>query len=1317
MARGRGRGRGRGAASVTPTSTRVTRTRSSASADEIVTPKEEILNNVTDEKANVSVNDVEMRDVQPKRRGRKRKSELLLEERYLPASDPTKRGIIAQGGSLRRRDTLKSTARYSPPPAATRSKTGRGSITIPNTPKIVIDADSDNSTGPSLTTKSTDTSTPVNRRKSLGIQRIANSTVTVEENIDDVKPVEKTIEIELPDGTISKITGPFRTEELEEEIIDKESEKDLDYKPATRSTRKKSDPTPVENNTTPTIVNNNDGGSTESPIKSPKMQNITTVKIINQSPSTISTVAKTTTNSVTVTNQMNKATAVIAQNSKSLPAILKPLPTTTINTAVLKNTPTNRRLQPLTKYLDALPELADCISSDGIEDSEMVKMPDKLMLIHSELPLDLATSIDNEDNDYLFRQIISPVQTTRFVCLLCKGIDVNFGTKEEREILLHYQSLHELEVDVGHAKFSEDVVFICLPKMVLSQLNSSSALHLNSSCQYCQMKLNDIEEMKKHYRETHQKEVILMEQENIMNMHHNFYCCKCRHPSETFEEHHKHMKEKHQMKTYRCKSCVLVTQEENRLRTHFKAKHMLHSSGQNYQCYYCHGLLIGVERLLKHIQQSHMVQTGNEFSCIACQQVCGRGKELLNHAQNCALAGVKPEQIDNKCVPIVVDTSPLVDEQVDCYFCNVRLENDEIYKLHLHHEHMKWVSDATKQAVEDAQMLTINDVITDENLKKAKIETYVGHWCRMCDQMVKVYQLFYLHMINYHKLEKEFQCIITSCKAQFKEFEDFKKHIEETGHSQKTVISHPDEVFVCTYCDIYYPTEEELINHLITDQHINKFTASGHFHRTEPRNFKCKACHTFFGMKESYVHHLETESHKYRCTYCNITTATPSSRRAHVQNTHPEKLHLCEDCSVPTQDILAHFVSHGFTFECKKCVKKFYNRERLNAHMEVHQDPIECTWDNCGRMIATRSMLVTHYRGHKSEHKCQVCGQAFWNFSMLTSHLRSHQSLPRSNQNVKNSRPLSTYSNFSNRGGISNRGRGTANLIKCGHCGSYFRSTRELNLHPCTKGRGATVNNVGSNKLFDMASKTSNVSKAGKQMNQVRRKASPKKQTVIEQPIMEMPLSGQTEVQAGDDETQLIMILNQVTGELMEITAPKGMEVKDVIDSLNFQQMEDGSTVTVASNDAAQIETEETMVQPEQIETSEQEETAAAIEIIEQEATEVEPQTIPMVTEEQTYVEEQQPVEEAEIVDPNSMIIEQPGNIKEEDDGGQQIQFISDQGGDQTIVLPANCFNEDGSLTLDADTLSRLNLVVDDSGNLTHDPNTTFVIADAPAQE
>lgn len=269
-----------------------------------------------------------------------------------------------------------------------------------------------------------------------------------------------------------------------------------------------------------------------------------------------------------------------------------------------------------------------------------------------------------------------------------------------------------------------------------------------------------------------------MEQEEIMQMHHYFYCCKCKEQSQDFNSHHKHMKTAHNLKTYHCKSCVLVTKDENRLRAHYKAKHMMHSSGQNFQCYYCHGLLIGVERLQKHIQQSHMVQTGpSDYSCVACRQSCGKGKELLTHAQNCDLAGVKPEKTINRFVPIQNPATELSEGECICCFCYEKLESEDAYQLHLHHEHKKWVVADRQNIVEKYdetnRLLTIDDAISDEDLNRAKIKTYVGHWCRMCDQMVKVYQLYYLHMVNFHKMEKMFECVISECQKRFREFADF----------------------------------------------------------------------------------------------------------------------------------------------------------------------------------------------------------------------------------------------------------------------------------------------------------------------------------------------------------------------------------------------------------------------------------------------------------------------------------------------------------------------------------------------------------------
>lgn len=128
---------------------------------------------------------------------------------------------------------------------------------------------------------------------------------------------------------------------------------------------------------------------------SDKMKTSQIVKVSNQVVNQ-SAVRSIVSPSATVSISTNPIKTQFNTPLAKVPSILKPTGTTKSTT---------RRSLSLTKYLDTLPEINECIHNDGIDDSQMEKLPDKILLVHSELPLPLAVSIDKEDQNYLFRYV------------------------------------------------------------------------------------------------------------------------------------------------------------------------------------------------------------------------------------------------------------------------------------------------------------------------------------------------------------------------------------------------------------------------------------------------------------------------------------------------------------------------------------------------------------------------------------------------------------------------------------------------------------------------------------------------------------------------------------------------------------------------------------------------------------------------------------------------------------------------------------------------------------------------------------------------
>ena len=137
------------------------------------------------------------------------------------------------------------------------------------------------------------------------------------------------------------------------------------------------------------------------------------------------------------------------------PKPARPLPLTKTNLppqAASSGAP--RKSSPATsggsKYIDSFPELNECTNDVDEPGNQMAKLPDKIIFVQSELPLSLALTVENEDKLYLFRQVLSPVEPSKFHCLLCKSNDLSYVTQSEYDIINHYKLVHELEVETGN---------------------------------------------------------------------------------------------------------------------------------------------------------------------------------------------------------------------------------------------------------------------------------------------------------------------------------------------------------------------------------------------------------------------------------------------------------------------------------------------------------------------------------------------------------------------------------------------------------------------------------------------------------------------------------------------------------------------------------------------------------------------------------------------------------------------------------------------------------------------------------------------------
>lgn len=78
--------------------------------------------------------------------------------------------------------------------------------------------------------------------------------------------------------------------------------------------------------------------------------------------------------------------------------------------------------------------------------------------------------------------------------------------------------------------------------------------------------------------------------------------------------------------------------------------------------------------------------------------------------------------------------------------------------------------------MDPSAMLEQNEIPTDAQLKEMGFPEKVGHYCHLCNVVIKSYTLFYLHMHNLHGMLKRFTCVVSSCSNTFDDSAAFQIH-------------------------------------------------------------------------------------------------------------------------------------------------------------------------------------------------------------------------------------------------------------------------------------------------------------------------------------------------------------------------------------------------------------------------------------------------------------------------------------------------------------------------------------------------------------